>query len=89
MLGLPSGESKKVYAGLLEQIKKVNDNTFRTIINNFIAVSGNSPLLSENDKNTLEYKEIAKAKSLLTDSLKHNSNSIFDLTVPRINFLES
>lgn len=89
LLGLPSGESKKAYTGLLEQIKKVDDDTFRTIINNFIAVSSNSPLLSENSKNIPKYKEMTNARSLLTDSLKRNSNSIFDFTIPRINFLDS
>lgn len=86
LLGIPEGESQKSYSGLFEQFKRLNEPQFITVINNIIAVSGNSPLLVSGISTLPDLNLMKKAKNELGASLKIDGN-VFDLLKPRIKII--
>lgn len=77
----PGGPSEVAYAGLLEQLRKTDDDTFAVVINNLLTAANNQPLLPltfEVDKEQLD--DISALRAKAGECLKSSSAEIFDLS---------
>ena len=90
ILGCPDGQSKASYAGLLEQLRAIGENLFITVINNFLTVAADKPLLPEAVSFTeAELRKINEVRQLAGECLK-SPNKTFDLknAAQAISFIE-
>jgi len=77
----PGGPSEVAYAGLLEQLRETDDDTFAVVMNNLITAASNQPLLPstfEVDKEQLD--DISALRAKAGECVKSSSAEIFDLT---------
>ena len=77
----PGGPSEVAYAGLLEQLRRTDDDTFAVVMNNLLTAANNQPLLPltfEVGKKQLD--DISALRAKAGECLKSSSAEIFDLT---------
>jgi hypothetical protein len=79
VLGCPDGKSKTSYEGLLKQLASADEEIFITVINNFITVSADKPLLPETTSfSDSELVKIQNLQKFAGECLK-SKDKIFDL----------
>lgn len=80
ILSCPDKESQIAYEKLLKQLEKLDNNSLITVINNFLTLSTEKPLMPETFLITpTDLQKIPMAHQLAKDCLVSSSEKIFDL----------
>jgi hypothetical protein len=71
LLSCPEGPSKRLYAALLQQLEKSDDQTFKAVMNNLLTTSAESLLMPEAfEMNVEQAKKVRSATQRATLALK-------------------